>query len=225
MALHNQSSFAKLTGVSKVAISKAVKNGKLTLNENKKIDDKDSLSLVYINAQIKRNTTELKREKTIKKSDKSVKSKVKPEKIPENNTEKNENQTDNNNDNKALAFTDVSQIKITSITDAVQVVEYQEIFKAVKLQEEALTKQLQRKEKEKSLIDVEMGKFLFHGFIDQLKIELAILPAKEDPNLESLYKNNQNIKAQELLKRNFQMILEQIVNDQGKALAKWKRDK
>ena len=275
-----QQKFSEMAGVSKPAISKMVKSGKLVLNENKKIETNHPLSIAYLKKldrrilNKKRNSqkVKIKPKKQVKIDKKVVKNEKNNEKDLSNNildksvcrdisdygekkhkeklckkvdykkeTQKSDTKKSNKNETKRdleekcisndvkekeykkNVFKDVSTIKIDNLTPSDVVIEYQEIFKAVKLQEEALTKQLQRKEKEKALIDIEMGKYLFNSFLDQLKIELAILPGKEDPNLESLYKNGQNVKAQELLKRNFQMILEQIVLDQKKAMLAWKR--
>ena len=125
---------------------------------------------------------------------------------------------------KPKIFENIDNIVLTKNMTSAAILEYQELFKARKLQEEVSIAQLKRREKEKALIDVEMGSFLFMGFIEQFKVELALVPGKQDAHLESYYKSGQNIKAQQLLKREFSGLLERISRDQAKALKKWKRD-
>lgn len=56
MKEYTQSAFSKIAKVSRPAILKAIKTGKLEKNENGKIDADHHLSIAYLNSQIKRNT-------------------------------------------------------------------------------------------------------------------------------------------------------------------------
>lgn len=57
MAELTQMAFAELSGVTKGAITKALKNKKLVLTDDKKIDDKDPLSLRYLRVQLEKAKT------------------------------------------------------------------------------------------------------------------------------------------------------------------------
>jgi hypothetical protein len=97
----SQAAFSRLAGVSKVAILKAIKSGKLALTKNKKIDDKSPLALSYLRIQLDKSKKSLATE-TIKavKLKKTPKTKNKPakqskppkSKIPLNNPEYDEEQ-------------------------------------------------------------------------------------------------------------------------------------
>jgi hypothetical protein len=60
MGLYKQKEFAKFAGVSSVSICKAIKAGILRLDENKRIDDSDPLSLSYL---LKQNRKSIKEKK------------------------------------------------------------------------------------------------------------------------------------------------------------------
>jgi hypothetical protein len=119
----------------------------------------------------------------------------------------------------------ISNIVISEHMTGDVILEYQELFKAQKLKEEVMIKQLARREKERSLIDVEMGNYLFMGFMEQVRTELSIVPGKHNVALEGFYKNDQSIKAQQLLKKAFSELLDRVIKDQVQALKDWKRGK
>lgn len=54
MGLISQSAFARLAGVSRNSISKAIRAGNIKLSESKKIDDRDPLSIQYLRIQLER---------------------------------------------------------------------------------------------------------------------------------------------------------------------------
>jgi len=84
MSQHNQSKFAKLAGVSKVAISNAIKRGKLVLNESKKIDDNNPLAIKYLRNQLEKSKKSLVRDQVNKeRSKEKPKRKEKQEKYKE----------------------------------------------------------------------------------------------------------------------------------------------
>ncbi len=120
---------------------------------------------------------------------------------------------------------DISEMVIDRNMSRDDVIAVQELYRAKKLREEVLMKELQRREREHELIDVAMGSFLFQGFIDQIGVELFLIPAKQSPNLESLYRGGQGIKAQQLLKREFSGMLEKVAKEQARALLQWKKGK
>ncbi len=62
MGLISQAAFARLAGVSKPAIFKAIRSGKLQLTESKKIDDRDPLSIHYLRSQLERGKKDIKKE-------------------------------------------------------------------------------------------------------------------------------------------------------------------
>ena len=78
MSTYNQKEFAKLAGVSKQAIAKAIKNKKLKLNSKKKIDDKNALSMLYLRQQLEKSKNELTKE-TVKVKKKNIVDNKKPE--------------------------------------------------------------------------------------------------------------------------------------------------
>ena len=124
-----------------------------------------------------------------------------------------------------MLSSNVADIELNQFTDTERILELQELFKAQKLKEEVLMKQVQRLEKEKKVIDVEMGKFVFLSFIDSMKSELGLLPHKVSPMLDSLIKNGQIKKAEKLLQNQFTELLERVVKDQAAALKKWRKEK
>lgn len=58
-----QMAFAKKAGVSKVAVSKAVKAGKLKLTKKKKIDLESASAVVYLNSQLDRKRKEIEKDR------------------------------------------------------------------------------------------------------------------------------------------------------------------
>lgn len=61
MAEITKAAFSKLAGVSKPAIAKAIKTGKLILNSSKKIDDQDPLSIKYMRNRLEKGKDEYKK--------------------------------------------------------------------------------------------------------------------------------------------------------------------
>lgn len=75
MAEHNQSKFAKLAGVSRNAICKAIKQKTILKNKNDKIDDRHPLAMKYLRLQLEKS-----KQSTVKEKVKSKVNKIKNKK-------------------------------------------------------------------------------------------------------------------------------------------------
>lgn len=249
MSFLTQRKAAKVAGVSQTAINKLTQRDPRPSycfyhNGTIKIDDSNIEWLEYIKLQRNKEIRRQKKKQT--ELNKTEEKKEIPKQILANQRRKQKKAEKNNAgsdieiaekqkqknikklaDNEKEIFEkeldhNIDGIDISKM-DPGMVLDYQELFKAQKLKEEALLKQLQRKRIEKSLIDADMANYLFISFIQQVRSELALVPGKIGPVLKTFFISKQDMKAEETLKKEFKSILERVIEAQKKALAEFKK--